>query len=162
MSYEVLISTALPRELAAVNRTLRSSEVSGVIREALGEVWQFLAEQKVKSTGHNVAIYAPAAGSGSDRPGNDSDMLLDCWFGVEVHEVIPPSHTVVQMATAGGLVVSTVHWGDYARLSGAYDALKSWCQATGRSATSTSWEVYGDWFDDWSRVRTDVFFLLEA
>jgi len=157
MSYEVLTSTALPRQLAAVQRTLRSSEVSGVIREELGQVWQFLAEHKVKSTGHNVAIYAPAASGG----GTGSDMLLDAWFGVEVHELIPASEKVVQMATPTGPVVSTVHWGDYAGMRGAYDALKSWCQTTGRRATATSWEVYGDWFDDWTKVRTDVFFLLE-
>src|SRR6476660_1128423 len=108
--YDVLLSTALPRQLAAVQRTLRSSEISGVIRETLGEVWQFLAEHKVKSTGHNVAIYGPAASGG----GTGSDTLLDVWFGVEVHERIPASEKVVEMATPAGPVASTVHWGEYA------------------------------------------------
>jgi hypothetical protein len=154
--YEVLVSTALPRSLAAVHRTVRVSEIPAVIRDELGKVWQFLAEQKVKSTGHNVAVYGPAGG------GSGADALVDVWFGVEVHELIPPSDQVTQISTPTGPVVSTVHWGDYAGLGGAYDALKSWCQTSGRRAAPTSWEVYGDWFDDWSKVRTDVFFLLEA
>jgi effector-binding domain-containing protein len=153
--YEVLVSTALPRSLAAVRKTVRLGEVPSVIREALGEVWQFLREHKIRSTGHNVAIYAPGSGSGADA-------VLDVWFGVEVHELIPPSDNISQIATPTGPVASAVHWGEYANLGGAYDALKQWCTTTGRRAAPQSWEVYGDWFDDWSKVRTDVFFLLEA
>ena len=38
----------------------------------------------------------------------------------------------------------------------------AWCRANGHRMTGTCWEVYGDWFDDWAQVRTDVFYLLEA
>jgi hypothetical protein len=153
--YEVLATTALPRSLAAVRRTLHVGEVPGAIREALGEVWDLLREQKVRSTGHNVALYAPGGGAGPDS-------MLDVWFGVEVHERMPASDHVSQIWTPTGPVASTVHWGDYAELGGANAALHRWCEETGRRFTGTSWEVYGDWLDDWAKVRTDVFFLLEA
>jgi effector-binding domain-containing protein len=153
-NYEVLQSNALPRPLAAVRHTVKSSEVPNVIREVLGEVWQFLAEHKIKSTGHNVAVYTPASGA------SGPDMLLDAWFGVEVHETIPASERVQAISTPAGPVISAVHWGEYNRLSGAYEALHAWRKANDRPITSTSWEVYGDWFDDWAKVRTDVFFQL--
>jgi hypothetical protein len=154
-SYDVLATTALPRSLAAVQRSVRVGEAPGVIREALGEVWQFLREHKVRSTGHNVAISAPGGGTGAET-------VLDVWFGVEVHELIPASDQVTQISTPTGPVASTVHWGDYAHLGGANAALDRWCREHGRPATGTSWEVYGDWFDDWAKVRTDVFYLLAA
>jgi hypothetical protein len=153
VSYEVLVSEALPRPLAAVRRTVNQPEIPGVIRDLLGEVWQFLADHKVRSTGHNVAIYTPIGGGGVNH-------VLDSWFGVEVHETIPASENVLPTATPAGLVASAVHWGEYSRLGDAHSAVRTWCQAHGRSFGGVAWEVYGDWFDDWAKVRTDVFYLL--
>jgi effector-binding domain-containing protein len=152
-TYEVTVSTALPRPLAAVRRTVLRSEISVVIRDLLGEVWQFLRDNKVRSTGHNVAVYTVAGERGTD-------LLMDTWFGVEVHEVIPASDHVLPTDTPAGAVASTVHWGEYARLGAAHDAVQAWCRANGRRTTGTCWEVYGDWADDWAKVRTDVFYLL--
>jgi hypothetical protein len=154
MSYEILVSNALPRPLAAVRRTVTQAEIPGLIQGLLGEVWHFLGEQKVKSTGHNVALYRLVSGRGPD-------MRLDSWFGVEVHETIPLSEHVVATATPAGPVASTVHWGQYSALGEAHAAFHDWCQANGRRLTGTSWEVYGDWSDDWAKVRTDVFYQLE-
>jgi effector-binding domain-containing protein len=125
-----------------------------VIREQLGEVWQFLRANNIYSTGHNVGIYTIADASGG------ADPLMDATFGVEIHEVIPASDRIVAVSTPAGRVASTVHWGDYARLGDAHAAVQAWCRANGHR-TTTCWEVYGDWFDDWSKVRTDVFYLLE-
>jgi effector-binding domain-containing protein len=154
-SYEVQLSTALPRPLAAVRRAVPRTEISAVIRDLLGEVWRFLADNKIRSTGHNVGIY-DAVGE------RDGDVLMDATFGVEVHEVIPASDQIVATATPAGRVATTVHWGEYTRLGEAHDAVQAWCRANGHRITRTCWEVYGDWFDDWAKVRTDVFYLLEA
>jgi hypothetical protein len=56
--------------------------------------------------------------------------------------------------------VSTVHWGSYAGLRAANAAIHHWCQANGRLIAGPSWDVYGDWSDDRSKVRTDVYYLL--
>jgi hypothetical protein len=157
MSYEVRVSTALPRALAAVRWTGRTAEIPAVIRDELGKVWSFLGEHTIRSTGHNVALYTPAEGNA--RPG--PDMVVEAWFGVEVHETIPASEQILEIATPTGPVVSTVHWGEYSGLGAAYDALRAWCREHDQRVTCMSWEVYGDWFDDWAKVRTDVFFQVE-
>ena len=155
MSYEVLVSTALPRQLAAVRRTVKASEIPSVIQGALGEVWSFLGEHRIRSSGHNVALYGPADG------GSGPDTLVDAWFGVEVHETIPASDRILTTATPAGLVASAVHWGEYSSLGDAHAAVRAWCQANGRGFSGVAWEVYGDWFDDWSMVRTDVIYQLD-
>ena len=154
MIYEIRVSAALPRPLAAVHHVVRSSEIPSVIQGLLGEVWQFLREQSVTSTGRNIAIYT---GASDGQP----DPLLDAVFGVEVHEVIPSSDRVVAAETPAGPLVSTVHWGRYDRLGEAHDAVQAWCRANGHRLSGTCWEVYGPWSDDWAKVRTEVIYLLE-
>jgi effector-binding domain-containing protein len=155
MAYEVRLSTALPRPLAAVRQTVKRSDLPTVIQGLLGEVWRFLGDNTVRSTGHNVALYLAASGSGPD-------VTLDAWFGVEVHETLPPSERVVATSTPAGPVASTVHWGRYSNLGDAHDAVQAWCRENGHRTTGTCWEVYGDWSDDWAKVRTDVYYLLEG
>jgi effector-binding domain-containing protein len=154
MSYEVQLATTLPRPLAAIRRTVKQAELPNLIRGVLGEVWQFLRDNRIRSTGHNVTLYLAAHGQGAD-------LSLDTWFGVEVHEVIPASELVVATSTPAGPVATTVHWGPYSELGGAHEAVLSWCRTNGRHLAGPSWEVYGDWFDDWAKVRTDVFYALE-
>ncbi len=43
----------------------------------------------------------------------------------------------------------------------AYEATIAGACAQGGRITGASWEVYGDWSEDWSKVRTDIFYLLE-
>lgn len=170
MAYEIHASDALPRALAAVHETIARSEIPARIQGLLGEVWTLLRANSVISTGRNVAIYTAvkdgaavsgadgAAGLRADAPGG---RVIDAWFGVEVHETIPPSDRVVATATPAGPFASTVHWGEYARLGEAHDAVQAWCRANGRRMTGTCWEVYGPWNDDWAKVRTNVYYQLE-
>jgi effector-binding domain-containing protein len=155
MSDQVIPSTAHARALAAVRRSFAAAELSSQIREILGEVWQFLRDNEVNSTGHNVAYYLSSSGDGTSRE-------IDAWFGVEVHEALPQSDRVSEVSTPAGLVASTIHWGQYDRISEAHTAIRSWCQKNGHELAGPSWEVYGDWSDDWSKVRTDIFYLLKS
>jgi hypothetical protein len=41
----------------------------------------------------------------------------------------------------------------------AYAAVEAWCATNGRKSGAT-WEVYGDWDDDPTKRRTDIYFLL--
>lgn len=54
---------------------------------------------------------------------------------------------------------ATTHWGDY-RLGEAHDAVVTWCRTTGHTLAGISWEVYGHWHDDPTKIRTDIFYLL--
>jgi hypothetical protein len=37
----------------------------------------------------------------------------------------------------------------------------AWCRTHGRRVAGPSWEIYGHWTEDESRLRTDVYHLLE-
>ena len=57
------------------------------------------------------------------------------------------------------------HLGPYDGLGRAHEAIRQWCQAHGHRPAGPTWEIYGHWQPDWdhhpSRIRTDVFHLLE-
>jgi effector-binding domain-containing protein len=52
-----------------------------------------------------------------------------------------------------------IHYGPYSQLGRAHAALREWCVDRGLSITGVNWEVYGDWNDDPSLLRTDVYYL---
>jgi effector-binding domain-containing protein len=37
----------------------------------------------------------------------------------------------------------------------------AWCKSQGYALAGPFWEVYGDWSDNPTEVRTDVFYLLK-
>ena len=80
--------------------------------------------------------------------------------GVEVFAPFQATDVVQPLATAAGEVATTAHWGAYADMRGAYEAIDRWCATNDRRPAGVSWEVYGDWHDDPAQLRTDVFFLL--
>ena len=171
MEYHVRTSNALPRALAAVHQPLAPSEIPGRIQSLLGEVWELLRANAVSSTGRNVAVYtvmsarAEVTGSGAigDAPAAPAaEPILDAWFGVEVHETLPPSERVVAFETPAGPVASALHWGEYSRLGEAHAAVQAWCRTNGKRVTGACWEVYGPWNDDWAKVHTDVYYQLEG
>ncbi len=99
--------------------------------------------------GDNVAIYWDEAGGGSVE------------VGVQVTRPFEPTKEVVCSATPGGTVARTAHFGPYDQLGPAHQAVRDWCKLNGREIAMPFWEVYGDWNDDPSKLRTDVFYLLK-
>ena len=45
-------------------------------------------------------------------------------------------------------------------MGAAYAAVREWCVASGRELTGTSWEIYGDWTDDPTKLETRIVHLL--
>lgn len=121
-------------------------ELGARIIALLDQVWPVLRGQGV-STGHNVVVYF-----------GGSPMLLAA--GVEVFSPFVATDVVTPFATPEGDAVTAVHWGPYAQMRDAYEAIDAWLAANGRRAAGPSWEVYGDSSDDPATLRTDVFFLL--
>jgi effector-binding domain-containing protein len=148
MGYEVRVEQVRPRPLTAVRANVSRAQLGDEIRRLVGTVWPVLREQRV-ATGHNVVIYH----GGSSR-------TLDIEAGVETPSGFAECRDVRSAATPAGEAVTTAHFGDYAQMHGAYAALETWCAAEGRRPSGVSWEVYGDWDDDWAKVRTDIYFLL--
>jgi effector-binding domain-containing protein len=60
----------------------------------------------------------------------------------------------------GGRVITGTHWGDYGKMKSTYDAIEAEMKTKGQKQIKRSLEIYGDWFDDPAKVRTDIYLYL--
>jgi effector-binding domain-containing protein len=146
MAYDIRIEDAVPRPLAVARGASSRAQLGGTILKLLDAVWPVLRAQSVQ-TGQNVVVYLGG--------------LEHIEAGVEVFGDFVDVGEVRHSETPGGPVVTTAHWGEYADMAGAYEALERWCVENGRRPTGTNWEVYGDGADDPQQRRTDIYFLLK-
>jgi effector-binding domain-containing protein len=86
---------------------------------------------------------------------------IDVECGVEISQPFQGDGRVFCSETPAGLVATTTHWGTYKNLHQAHAAIGSWCEKNGYLTALVNWEVYGHWVDDPSKLRTDVFYLLD-
>lgn len=156
MEYEVDRVQIPPHTLAAVRETVRQSELSRRAPGLLGEVWQFIAERKIAMTGHNVIVYL------EEMRGPEAALSFDALFGVEVRGIWDPADRIIDASTPSGPAARTIHMGPYSDLEKAHNAVRRWCAENGQRMAGPNWEVYGDWSDDPEKLRTDVFYQLEA
>jgi effector-binding domain-containing protein len=87
---------------------------------------------------------------------------MDVDFGVEVIRAFDREGEVAPAEAPAGEVATAVHVGPYDQLRRTHDAIHAWRAATGRNFAGTSWEIYGDWSDDPSKLQTTVCYLLDA
>jgi effector-binding domain-containing protein len=130
------------RPLATLSMKLGPGGVPAAIIALLDRVWPALRASGVR-TGHNVVIYR-------DRASIEA--------GVEVFGDVPPELNA--SATPSGRVATAAHIGPYDQMARTNDAIVAFCKEHGLALAGTSWEVYGDWDEDPSRLRTDVCYLL--
>jgi len=151
MDYDVRVEDARSRPLAVVRRRAQLQELSRVVPQACGTVWNVIRAHKV-SAGRHVAVYF------------DNEINLE--VGVEVDQPFPGDGEVVASATPGGMVATTVHYGPYQRLGEAHEAVRQWCASQHHVLAGPCWEIYDHWKDEWNqdpaRIRTDVFYLLQT
>ena len=115
-------------------------------RELLDEVWACLRAGGIDGGCRNVMLYR--------------DDVPHVEVGVELTRPGPLTGRVVASALPAGPVATTVHYGPYAGLAAAHQAVHEWCAAQGRALTRTRWEVYGPHRDDPAEVWTEVYWLL--
>jgi effector-binding domain-containing protein len=150
MAYQVQVISVLATPLLAVRRRALKSQLSKVVPDGCGVVWNFIRANNVMPRGRNVAVYR---GTGTSE--------LDVEIGVEVGPGAVGGGEVALSATPSGEAATVAHIGPYSLLMNANDAIKSWCAANNRQIAGPSWEVYGHWTDDVEKLRTDVFYLLK-
>ncbi len=63
-------------------------------------------------------------------------------------------------ATPAGTVATAAHIGPYDQLGQAHQAIHKWVRENNRRIAGVSWEVYGHWTDDPTKLRTDIYYLL--
>jgi len=136
-----------PSTLAGITRRTTWSEIPAAIKSALDVVWPVLRAQKAK-TNHNVVVYR--------EPGPDG-VTLD--IGVQVIGAFEPTSDVAAIAAPAGRAAHVVRLGPYSELGKAHDAVTAYCNENGHRP-GVHWEVYGDWTDDVTQLRTDVYRLV--
>ena len=150
--YLVSQQISAPRTIAAVHAHLPIGTVPSAFRRYLDQVYAAARAGTVKLDGQNVFLYHGVP----ERP---SDVHVA--FGVGVTTPFSAVGAVEPTLLPVGEVATTTHWGSYATLGAAHSAIVEWCRVHGRQRAGTSWEVYGHWTEDESRLRTDIFYLLE-
>ena len=135
--------------LAVVRRQARQSELSRLVPELCGLVWNVLRAQQIKG-GRHIAVYW------------DGSIRLE--VGVELSVPFVEQDGVVRSATPAGMVAWVTHLGPYGGLGAAHEAIRQWCKSQNHRFAGPQWEIYGHWLKAWdedpSQIRTDVFYLL--
>lgn len=152
MPAEVSVVTVPARKIAAVRRNIRIDQIASTWRPALDQVWAFLRQHPgLRTDGHNLFLY--------HHPANrESPMDID--FGVEVTRPFDRSGEVFFTETPAGKVATALHVGPYERLGETHNAIHAWATANKIAFAGKSWEIYGDWVEDTSKLETLVEYLL--
>jgi effector-binding domain-containing protein len=150
MSYEFRVLQTPERQMMAIHDRAKGGELPQKIMTNLDKVWSYLRTNAAK-TDHNVVVYR-------DFDRATGVMTID--VGVQVESALPGNGEIVPITTPGGLVVTTVHIGPYHELGDASRALHEFCRTHDHPIAGPTWEEYGHWNDDSSKLRTDVFVLV--
>lgn len=146
----VAVMPVQPTITAVVRGKVRPGELARFVPAACGEVWNFARAAGLPKPGRHVAVYL-----------NDGSVEV----GAEVTEAFTGNERVHCSRLPGGRAATTVHFGPYGGLGAAHAAVRAWCAEHGHRLSGVSWEVYGHWDQSWnddpSKIRTDVFHLLE-
>jgi effector-binding domain-containing protein len=146
MTHPVEIKEVESIPLAVVRRRAKLSELSTVVPEACGAVWNFVRAAEIKPRGRNVALYL--------------DDEIDLEVGVEVAGPFASDGTVVLSMTPAGPVATAIHMGPYNRLHETHMAVRQWCADNHHEIAGPNWEIYGHWNNDPNKLQTDVYYLL--
>jgi effector-binding domain-containing protein len=149
----VSVRAVASRKLAAVRRQVAIGGVGPAWKPALDKVWELLhAQPGLRMDGHNVFLYHHPA---------SRDQPMDVDFGVEVSRAFESAGEVFATETPAGMVAVAVHLGAYHRMKDTHDAIHAWRAANNRAFAGKSWEIYGDWSDDPSKLETTIMYLLK-
>ena len=114
--------------LAVIRRQVRATDLSRVIPECCGLVWNAARTQKAPA-GRHVALYW------------DFESTIRLEVGVELLGAFVEEGDIVRSATPSGMVASAPHFGPYGGLAAAHDAIHEWCRANHHRA---GWTEVGD------------------
>ena len=148
-SYSFLLRKLDSVPLAVIRRHAKPSELTRVVPECCGLVWNVVRAQRAKA-GRHVAIYW------------DSTIRLE--VGAELYGPFEEQGEVVCSATPPGPTASVTHYGPYSGLGAAHEAVRTWCEANHHRLAGPNWEIYGHWQNEWnsdpSLIRTEVCYQL--
>src|SRR4051794_8236061 len=123
-----------PRPLAVVRLRAAQAELSKVIPQACGKVWDLTKKLGITGAGRLVAVYL--------------NCEIDLEVGVELPQPIADGGGLFASALPAGKVATAIHMGPYPQLKQAHDAIHQWCSAQGQQLAGPSWEIYGHWLTE--------------
>jgi effector-binding domain-containing protein len=151
MPYHIELTQSKEIPTAVVRSRVPARELAQFVPAACGEVWTFVRSAGLPKPGRHLVLYLDGQGSVE--------------VGAEVSEPFAGNERVHCSQLPAGSVASTVHFGPYRGLSDAHAAIREWCTKHGHRCSGVSWEIYGHWEESWntdaSKIRTDVFYLLQ-
>lgn len=151
MRYQIELTESKPATTAVIRSRVAPQELPRFVPAACGEVWSFVRSAGLRQPGRHTSLYLEGG-------------LLE--VGAEVSEPFTGNERIHCSQLPGGAVATTAHFGPYERLKDAHAAIREWCAARQQSFSGTCWEIYGHWEESWntdpSKIRTDVFYLLDA
>jgi effector-binding domain-containing protein len=147
MSHTVRIEDVERQPLAIVRRRAAGGALKAVIPEACGDVWARARAHGVDRPGRLIALYL--------------DEVINIEVGVEVNQAFAGFEDLPRSETPAGRVAAVTHIGGYDGLPGAHQAIRIWCKQHGHRFAGPSWEIYGHWTDDLTKLRTDLYYLLK-
>jgi len=134
--------------LAVGEAELARSEIAAHIRSMFPYAW--LKTASVKQVGHNYAIY---------ERGTHKDLLVRAGFPVS--GAFAETQSVKCFTLAAGEAAHVTHIGPYSELHRTYARLDAWCKERGLPLGGQSWELYGDWHDDPSKLETGIYYRIK-
>src|SRR5579859_3261713 len=151
MHYKIEVKHSGPALTAVIRSRVRPQELSKFVPAACGEVWSFFRSAGLPRPGRHTALYL-------------GDEMVE--VGAEIAVPFNGNERIHYSQLPGGTVAMTAHFGPYQRLGDAHSAIRQWCAGQGRQLSGVCWEIYGHWEESWnhdsSKIRTDVFHLLQA
>jgi len=151
MACEIQIAVAKTVLTAVIRDRVLPKDLARFVPAACGEVWTFIRTAGLPRPGRHTALYL-----------NDGSIEV----GAEVSEPFAGNDRVRCSQLPAGRVATTTHFGPYQRLGEAHAAIRQWCDQHGHRHSKVCWEIYGHWDASWnsdpSKIRTDVFHLLET
>lgn len=129
-SSRIEIRVVQARQTASVRDTVPQDDVTQALGRAFQVVREALAKQGVQADGSPFARWHTFGDQ------------VDVEAGLMVKSAITPDDKVKPSDLPGGPAVMAVHAGPYESLKATYDALQSWIERTGRTATGGPWEIY--------------------
>jgi effector-binding domain-containing protein len=152
MQYQIEVQQFPATYTAVIRSRVRKEDLPKFIPAACGEVWSFFRSAGLPKPGRHVTLYLDD-GQGSVEA------------GAEVREQFAGNDRIQCSRLPAGRVATTAHFGPYPLLGQAHTAVREWCAQHGHRLSKISWEIYGHWEESWnadpSKIRTDVFYLLD-
>ena len=150
MLYEIRLTKTEAIPTAVIRSRVQPIELSKFVPAACGEVWSFIRSVGLPRPGRHTALYLDGG-------------IVE--VGAEVSERFAGNDRIHYSHLPAGRVVTTVHYGPYSRLGDAHSEIRRWCAEHGHRLSTVCWEIYGHWDESWnadpSKIRTDLFHLLE-